>query len=50
MPVGDVPQRRVVRVHSLPHQAQPEQPAVEVEVRLDIGGDRSDVVQPVNFM
>jgi hypothetical protein len=47
--VGEMAHLRVVRVHSLPHQPQSEPAAVEVDVGLDVGGDRGDVVETVDL-
>jgi hypothetical protein len=47
--VGDVPHLWVVGIHSLPDQPHPEQAPVELEIRVDVGGDRRDVMKAVNL-
>ena len=48
--VGDVPHLGVVGIHPLPHQPQSQQPTIELEIRIDVGSDRRDVVQPSSFI
>src|SRR5260221_5559983 len=47
--VGHLSHLRVVGIHSLPNQPESKQPGVEVDVRLDIGSDRRDVMETVNL-
>jgi hypothetical protein len=44
-----VPHFGIVRIHSLPHQPEPQQPSVELEIHIDVGSDRRDVMQAVNL-
>jgi hypothetical protein len=42
--VGDVPHVGVIGVNALPHKTQPQQLTIEIDVRIDVSGDRRAVV------